>query len=243
MADAPPFIRVIDFETTGLKPPPEGSGICEVGWCDVHLDEGGAARVGEPDAILTNPGCPIPATASAVHHITDLMVANAPLAATVLREVFEPEVPKAAHYMRFDRQFYDPGGDFICTCKVARRLWPHAPGFGNQDLRYWIGLELDPEYWRPAHRARGDAYVTASLLAQVISEGASVPELLEWSVEAVLLSTCRYEKHAGKPWAEVDEGFLRWLLNKEADKPGSFDPDEVYTARHYLKRAEQGETE
>lgn len=245
--DTPYFIRVIDFETAtaDFEPPPQGTGICEVGWCDVsHTPSANAIAVEDPESKLCNPGCPISPVAMAAHHITEAMVANEPLASSIIRVAFEPEVARAAHNKKFDQQFVDATAHpiQICTWKCAHRLWPHAPGFGNHALRYWLGLDLDPELWRPSHRAGPDAYVTASILAAMLRDGADVEELIQWSSEPVLLVTCTLGKQAGKPWAEIDEGFLRWLTNKENETPGSFDEDTVHTAWHYLKIATSGET-
>ena len=145
LAPAPVLLaRVVDFETIGFDPPIDAVGICEVGYCDLMADPDGThLQVGDPSSILCNPGCPIPPTASAIHHIVDADVADEPPAASILREVFtNADVPKVAHNARYERLFYrgpecEGAHRWVCTWKCAHRVWPHAPGFSNQALRYW----------------------------------------------------------------------------------------------------------
>lgn len=67
-------IRVIDFETTGF--PPKAS-VVEVGWTDVTISACDI-DISDTHAMLVNPGRPIPPEATAIHGITNQMIAGAP---------------------------------------------------------------------------------------------------------------------------------------------------------------------
>lgn len=124
------------------------------------------------------------------------------------------------------------GAKWICTFKCALRLWPDAPSHSNQALRYWLDpVGLDRAIASRSHRALPDAYVTAFLLREMLRE-ATVEQLVAWTREPALLTKIAFGKHRGKRWAEVDAGFLRWILTKD------FDEDVLLTARAELARRE-----
>lgn len=242
-------VRVIDLETTGMEPPaPPASGICEIGWCDVvstaiNAEDGRPMgwEVAAHGGNFVNPGCPIPAEVSAVHHITDEDVRGAPLLDLGTSAVLcDPSVDYfAAHNARFERSFIadaqTEGKPWICTYKCALRLWKDAPTHSNQGLRYWRKpVGLDRSIASLAHRAEPDAYVTAFHLRDMLNGGALLEHLAKRSEQPALQVTCHIGDWRGKPWSEVDTGFLRWLLNKD------FDEDVKFTARHWI--AERSDT-
>lgn len=252
------FIRVLDFETTH-ETPDEG-GVCEIGWCDLHVDQVdllGAPiswRVGEPHAQLTHPGVPIPPITAAIHHIVDEDVAGAqPWKEALGRVLVEPShdgawvkpdekpVACAAHSSKFELlwiiRVLNAPPMMLCTYKLALRLWTEAPSHSNQSLRYWRkprGLIRDMAM--PAHRAGPDAYVTAHHLRDLLEEAASkdAGNLLERaakiSEQPALQVTCHIGDWRGKKWADVDDGFMEWILKKD------FDEDVVHTCKYWLKR-------
>lgn len=235
----PRIIRVLDVETTGEAPPAK---IVEIGWCDV-IEVGNISSawvVGEPMSTLVNPGVPIPPEISAIHHIIDRDVAaERPLAEAWTDELLAGEVCAfAAHMASFERQFITDemtgGLPWVCTYKCSLRLWPDAPSHGNQALRYWRKPEgLDRARAMPAHRAGPDAYVTAHHLRDMLNGGALLEHMITRSGQAALQVRCHIGSHRGKKWADVDSGFLRWLLDKD------FDEDVKFTARHHLALREK----
>jgi exodeoxyribonuclease X len=118
-------------------------------------------------------------------------------------------------------------------------LWPDAPSYKNQVLRYWLGLEVP--FLGSAlypHRALYDALVTAALVERMLQTH-TVEELLLLTTEPVLLKTIRFGTHRGKLWEEVPDGYLRWILRQgqkkdDADEEG-FDLDVIHTARHWIE--------
>lgn len=230
-------IRVIDFETTGLPSDEGGAAIVEKAYCDVIVSNGEVVVVGAPVSTLVDPGRPIPVLARAVHHIGDAEVAGAPNQEEALRAlILEPadQVIYSAHNADFERAFFASGAPWICTYKVALRLWPEAPAHSNQVLRYYLDLKVDQVVASPVHRAGPDAYVTAHLLARCINEKrASVEDMLRWSDGPALLPRIPFGKHRGSRWQDVPLDYLDWVANKS-----DLDRDAKANARHHLKLRE-----
>ncbi|MCO5730145.1 exonuclease domain-containing protein [Rhizobium sp. SSA_523] len=232
-------IRVIDMETTGQaedKLKGHGVGIVEIGWSDV--DDTG--RVSRPMALLVNPGMTVPPEARAVHHISDEMLIGAPPPDRVLRMLMEGMEAGdffCAHNAAFERAFF-AGGPFpwICTMKCAKHLWEDAPGYSNQTLRYWLGLDQEfawPELAFPPHRAGPDAYVTAHI-ANRMQLMKSPARLVELTNTPVLLKTVQSGKYAGELWSNMDEGYLSFILDPTK---GPFKEEVLYTARYWLNKS------
>lgn len=233
------IVRVIDLETTGNAPP--GHGVCEIGWQDVALGEDGRWELyGEGGNRLVNPGRKMSPITTAIHHIRDEDVADAPWWQDVARPILNPwprRIALAAHRASFEEQFCTPaltqGADWICTWKCALRLWPDSPSFSNQVLRYWRKpVGLDHERGLPAHRAFPDAYVTAHHLRDQLNE-ASVAQLVAWSNEPGLLPRVRYGPDRGKPWQEITNESLAGFLTDR-------DPDVRHTAETEIARRRGG---
>ena len=66
----------------------------------------------------------------------------------------------------------------------------------------------------PAYRAGPDAYVTAWILKALFDEGVKGAQMVKWAKEPALLPRCPIGEHRGKPWPEVDGGFIKWILGK-----------------------------
>ena len=224
-------ITVIDCETTGLDPAVDR--IVEVAKVTIDV----ATRQILPNkhrSDVFNPDIPVPPTASAIHHLTDADVdAGFPL--TMLRDLYFAEgTIYAAHNAKFDEAFLGwPIG--ICTKKLAYTVWPDAPRYSNQVLRYWRGIKFTDASSRavelPPHRALHDAFVTAHLLIELLSD-------LDWNLEAALaissrpslLPTVTFGKHSGTAWKDVPKDYLRWVRGQE------FDEDVLHTANFYLSQ-------
>lgn len=233
-----PFIRVIDLETTGSRPPAHG--VCEVGWQDVVLSPDGRWVVSDVRGTqLVNPGRAIPAVTMAVHHIIDADVAEAPLWHDVAPGVLRPDgvLALAAHRAAFEQRFCTPqlsnGARWICTWKCALRLWPGSPSFSNQVLRYWrMPAGLDRELGLPVHRALPDAYVTAHHLRDMLN-AASLGQLLAWSEEPGLLPRVPAGPDRGSAWAELTTDALNGFSNDRNE-------DVRFSAETELRRRSNG---
>lgn len=235
------IIRVCDTETCGL--PPDNMQVVEVATVDLlraeDEDEAHAWTRGRMWSSLVNPGRPIPPEASAVHHVVDDMVKDAPTIEHLLEQIVADDgtgAPAvfAAHEARFDRLALPQLADrkWICTRKSAMTAWPDAPNHKNMTLRYWLGLKLaDPSLAMP-HRALGDCYVTAALLRRLLSvPGIAVDDLVALTAGPILLPRLTFGEHAMKPATEVPLSYWEWIAEKSK---GPWDEDVLHTAKTYV---------
>ena len=229
------FIRVVDLETTGSRPPAHA--VCEIGWQDVVLGPSGRWSIGGGDgAAYVNPRRLIPAVTQAVHHIIDADVADAPdwpdIAPGVLRNT--GAIALAAHRASFEQRFCTPvltgGADWICTWKCALRLWPDSPSFSNQVLRYWRQpAGLDRARGLPVHRAFPDAYVTAHHLRDMLAL-ATPEQLIAWSRLPGLLPRVPAGAHRGTAFSALDDRALA-LLAADRDEDIRYSAETERTRR------------
>lgn len=219
-------IRCIDFETTGIPSEADPHAIVEIGVCDVIFG-GRNIGLGVPRSWLCNPGRPIPHEAMAVHHITDAMVDDATGSVADLGEADY----FAAHNADYERQFFRTEVPFICTYKIALRLWPEASSHGLQFLRYHLGLTVREEDCQPPHRAGPDAYLCAVLMQHIMyDDRVDLETMVRWSSGPALLPRVNFGKHKGSKWEDVPTDYLDWLANKS-----DMDRDVKANARHHLK--------
>ncbi len=233
------LLRVIDLETTGNSF--TDGGVVEIGWQDVVAEDGAWRLSGGPQERLVNPGKPISSATSAIHHIIDEDVADAPLWQEAAPPILQGQpgpapIALAAHRASFEQRWCLPAlsnrARWICTYKCALRLWPDEPGHSNQGLRYSRRpAGLDRELGLPAHRAGPDAYVTAHHLRDMLAL-ADVAQLLAWSDEPALLVRVPYGPSRGRRWSELDDAALARIVEGEIGG----NADMLFTARHEQSR-------
>lgn len=157
-------LAVIDFETTGVGPGPQGRAT-EIG---IVLLEGG--HIVDRYQSLMNAGVWVPPMIQQLTGISNAMLQAAPPAAQVMAEAarFVDSAPLVAHNASFDSKFWDyelgllglqRKQAFACTLLLSRRLLPQAPDHKLGTLTRWAGL---PATGR-AHRALADAEMAANL--------------------------------------------------------------------------------
>lgn len=224
--------RVIDTETTGLDP--ATCAVCEVALRDVT----GRGEERRRFQSLINPGHPIPASASAIHHIVDADVAGAPTIGAIMPTIVETSADAfVAHSAFFDQSFLRLPGIWICTNRLAKHLFPELVAHSNEEVRYHLKVEVDTPKDTASHRAAADVAVTAAIFA------AMLPMALErWphmtcpaDLAAELEKPCRlqkipFTKVRGQPFDEVETGLLQWIIDKQAGGP-----DVIYTAAVVLQ--------
>lgn len=232
------MIRVVDIETTGMTPA-EGAEVIELGWWDMHPTDRipWPALMGNHGQRFYSPERPCPPEVRAVHHIHPAEYAQAP---RFMWSQFWAECVAAgithlcAHNSEYEQQFIDSNGTpWLCTYKAALRVWPDAPHHGNQSLMYWLGLDtvIDEGQRHPPHRALPDAYVTAHILGRLLVE-TTIEQIAQWTKEPRYFERCPLGEHKGKPWAEVDWGFLNWYKTKATRT----DPDTLWNVNRELDR-------
>jgi exodeoxyribonuclease X len=221
---------VVDTETTGLG---EGDQVVEFA----------AVWPGGHSHFLVRPTVPICPEARAAHHITDHLLASCGDAAIwrpSLGDLLERHPgPLVGHNISFDLQMIsqtwpdlwpEQWPTNICTYRCALHLWPEAPSYSNQILRYYLGLEPVVKTNLPPHRALPDAAVTMALLNKML-ETKTEQDLVALSQMPVVLRQVRFGKHRGALWSDVPRDYLSWV-----SRQGDFDVDVLHTARHYLGR-------
>jgi exodeoxyribonuclease X len=214
------IFRVIDIETTGLSPPAE---VIEIGRVDVTENDG-TLRIEPPMSRLYKPLHGIPPETMAIHHITPADFNEYTPVCTEERlsmAVWGGTKPDllVAHNCAFERKFI---GDtitrnlpWICTFKVALRVWPEAPRHTNQVLRYWKAITLDRTLAMPPHRAGPDAWVTAHILVELL-KAASISDMVSWTAQPPLYPTIPIGRYRGRPWSEAPTDYLEWLGRLES---------------------------
>ena len=161
-------VAVIDFETTGMSPA-TGGRATEIA---AVLVQGG--QIVGHYASLMHSGAWVPPFIEQLTGISNAMLARAPPAERVMREVadFVGDAPLVAHNAAFDRAFWHAELQragraaphvFACTMLLARRLYPES---ANHRLGTLAALHQLPPAGR-AHRALADAQTTAALWLQM----------------------------------------------------------------------------
>lgn len=227
-----PIIRVIDFETTGLD---DASEVCEVGYTDLNTR---TREIGATVSYLCRVSA-MPPEARAVHHIR--AEETWPFPPYDRRALYERAMQDgvcalAAHSAEHEGKYLMGALPLYCTHKAALRVWPDAPKHNVFGLLYWLEdqgrVSFDRKRAATQHRAGADSYATAALIAAMLDEGITGRDLHTMSAEPRIFPTCPLGDHRGKPWAEVDWGFLQWILKKIDD------PDIRFNAALEIERRE-----
>lgn len=229
---------VVDTETLDMAPP---AALIELGWHSLTVDDHDPSRTrhvfGElsGEELFGIPDGQVMTSANrAIHHIDPASLSGLePFDFHDWADRHDADYV-VAHNAEFEQQWLRYEEPWICTYKIALRLWPHAPSHSNTALKYELGIPDSPDH-HPAHRARPDAIVTSLILSRILHEaserGLTVADLVAWSAEPRLLPTCPIGKFRGRPWADVEWGFLDWML-RQAD----MEADLKWNARRELDR-------
>lgn len=198
-----------DTETTGLSP--ERDRIIEFAAYDEELKKEFVS--------LINPGFPIPAEATAIHGITNDMVANAPTFAVVWQQIMEfcqGEVVLVAHNNdAFDAPFLKAECarnqvpflkcPFLDSLKWARRYRPDLPRHTLQFLRESYGITANQ-----AHRALDDVIVLHQVFTAMTDDLPS-DTLVKLMQKKKTLQTMPFGKHQGTTLKQLPRDYVAWL--------------------------------
>lgn len=219
------LFRIVDLETSGKKRD-EGAEVCEVGLTDLKFDtETKQSVISLPTAVLYGVEKPLTPEVMAVHHIQNHHIADLPRCTdAILRAVVQNGSPMfiVAHQWEFEAQWFTPEilGEVrpICTMKNAYRLFDEGP-HSNQALKYELGLgDLPDELCMPPHRAGPDTYVTAHILAWMLTK-VSVNEMVQVTRAPRYYARCPLARFKNKRWEDVEHGFLSWMLKQPDMEP------------------------
>lgn len=157
-------VVVIDFETTGLSTN-GGDRAIEVGAVTI---ENGA--ITDSFQSLINPGMPINTFIANYTGISNEMLTTAPGADEVFPDLYRfiDGAVLIAHNASFDRKFLDAeyarvgyrqSQPFLCSMRVARRLYPNSPNHKLGTLVEYADVPVTGDF----HRALADAQMTGLL--------------------------------------------------------------------------------
>lgn len=161
---------VLDVETTGLSP--VECSIIEIG---IHKVKN--FRIIDSYSQLINPGCSIPFYITSLTGITNRDVEDAPLFEDIKDKIldFIDGCVIVGHNLQFDMGFIKAElgrceiENFkplqLCTLRLAKRIYPELKSKSLGNVAYHLSLK-NPE----AHRASGDAKVTAQILIKMMQK-------------------------------------------------------------------------
>lgn len=227
-----------DLETTGTSITHDR--IVEISYIKV-LPDGRE----EEETLRLNPGIPIPPESTAIHHITDEMVADAPRFADVadrIEQVFNDSDVAGYNSNKFDvpllieefgrvgRKFAVAGRNFVDVQNIFHKMEQRTLVAA---YRFYCGLEL-----ADAHSANADTRATYEVLKAQLDR---YPELendvakladfsrsgrgLDLASRVVLddndVPVFNFGKHKGKPVKEVfkkERSFYSWMMQGDFPK-------------------------
>lgn len=212
---------IVDVETTGLDSAIDR--VVEV--AAIKFLRG--TRVGTFET-LVNPRMHIPPAASAVHHLIDDDVAFCPSWDDVGEKLrrFVGDGIVVAHNAEFDRSFLPEltPCPWVCSMRLARHVWPDAPKYSNQFLRYWLEIRNAALQRTSVHRALADVLVTAHIFFRALEVysrnhaiGDTPEELMQFSASPITVRTMPFGKHYGMLLSEVPRDYLQWALRTIPD--------------------------
>lgn len=178
---------------------------------------------------LVNPGRPIPPDATAIHKITDEMVAGCPGFGEIIKEFMafcEGDVILIAHNndsfdIHFLRQEFGrsnlamPPWKFLDTLKWARRYRPDLPRHTLQFLRETYSIPANN-----AHRALDDVIVLHQIFSHM-TDDLHIDEVYALLNKPRQIQHMPFGKHQGVPLQKVPGDYVQWLA-----KNGVFEKEE-----------------
>ncbi len=198
-----------DTETTGVKSGEDR--IIEIGAYDPANER--------KFSTLIHPKRPIPKEATAVHHITDAMVQDAPSFAEAGQQFAAfcgPDAVLVAHNNdAFDRLFLEaeftrnglelPSWNYVDSLKWARKYRPDLPRHSLQHLREYFGIPANQ-----AHRALDDSMILYRVVLELVDD-LDWTTILKLATEKRLLRQMPFGKHKGQPLKDVPTNYIQWL--------------------------------
>jgi DNA polymerase-3 subunit epsilon len=188
--------------------------------------------------MLVNPGIPIPKEASAIHGISDEMVAESPSFAVIGQEFVDfctGDVVLIAHNNdNFDVHFLKhefsrhelemPEWKFVDSLKWARRYRPDLPRHPLQFLRELYGIQQNN-----AHRALDDVIVLHQVFTRM-TDDLTIEQVYGLLNIPRTVTHMPFGKHQGTPLAAIPKDYLRWLAES-----GAFEKAENQELRRSLE--------
>lgn len=218
-----------DTETTGISS--ERDRVIELAAYDAENDRSFQR--------LINPGIPIPKEATAIHKITNEMVATAPSFGMIVEEFVDfcgTDAVLIAHNndgfdIHFMRQEFSrcnkpmPAWKYLDSLKWARRYRPDLPRHSLQHLRETYGIPANN-----AHRALDDVIILHKLFG-LMTDDLHISQVYELLNRPREMQHMPFGKYQGQPLSSLPADYLTWLKSS-----GSFDKPENQDLRNSLQR-------
>ncbi len=215
----PAIFLIVDTETTGLPPTYK---CCEM--AIRQIDPVTLKTVQEWQSLI-DPEIEIPAEVTAIHGITNEMVADAPtmeeFLETVIAGAFDDyDITFIAHNAPFDLKLCLGLGTItrtVCTLSHARRLLTETANHKLQTIRAHFGF---PE--GEAHRAMADVATTHRILAELLIRSGRTLEQFA-ATEKHTVHVMPWGMHKGKLVMLLPTGYLIWLKERPDLDPNLMD--------------------
>ena len=197
-----------DSETAGLS-----GGVCELAWLKIDMS---TLSIMERHCYRTNPERPIDPGATAIHGITDDMVADCP---TVLEVVSEFDfltrgVNFIAHNAAFDKRMlagHVTAHSTLCTLDLSRQYIKGTSKHKLEVLQKELKLPV-----RQSHSALGDVLTVHDLLKVIMPlTGVDLQTLFHRASLPQMLRTMPFGMHRGKPFTKVPKSYRSWMREQE----------------------------
>lgn len=227
-----------DTETTGLE---VSDRLCAIG----------LIQADETHYELIHPMKKIPPAASAIHHITNEMLKDAPVfgisqSYEKLTLLNTPETIMVSHNAPFDLAMLQKEGmawqgKVIDTLKCSKALMDDLDGYSLQFLRYELrlyrnegtvfgeyGIEIVP------HHPLSDA-LHAKMIYEYLLDLSDQERLIEMSQSHLLLTRLPFGKYVKRRIEEIalkDPAYLRWMCESLMD----MDEDLRYSIEYQLRK-------
>lgn len=157
---------IVDTETTGTDPTADKVIELAIVVFEYCHATGNVGRVLETYDSLEDPGMPIPPSSTAIHGITDAMVAGRRIDDARISQLLESVGLVIAHNAGFDRKFLEPRLPVFATlpwgCSWQEVPWGEA-GIASSKLEY---LAYRYGFFYDGHRAEADCHALLEVLSQ-----------------------------------------------------------------------------
>lgn len=225
----------LDCETTGLDAKKDAI-------IEVAVVKFAGSEILDSFESLVDPQIPIPASSTAIHHITQQMVEGKPRIDQLLPELlarigghviighgvgFDVEILREAA-RRYTIPCLLEKNPILDTLRMARLY-----GGSAVNSLAMLGQHFNiPDH--DSHRAMGDVRVNVELFRQLIKNHTTTEKLLELLTKPILMNIMPLGRHKGRPIKDLPLNYLQSAVRLD------FDQDLIYSLQHEIRRRKRG---
>ena len=236
---------ILDTETTGMEP--DTDKVIELGLVvfEYQRESGAVGRVLGSYNGLEDPGMAIPPESTAIHGITDEMVAGKRLDERAIAQLMEGVALVIAHNAAFDRKFVEPRLPAFAAlpwaCSFREIAWDEA-GIGSAKLEY---LAYQYGFFYEGHRAEVDCRALLEVLRRDLAAGRA-PAAKTVALHEAAVHEPAAVASAWRGMGEVRPTAFSQLLGRARElsyrvwaRGSDFDTKDVLKARQYRWNPEE----